>query len=174
MNVADCIKAIGFEDFGACEATLLAPRADVRDMCASGRCQKYNTSWACPPACGDVDEFATFMHSFTTCYVFQTVAELEDEWDWETMQEADALNKQRALELHKLLAQEVPTARVLSSGTCTLCAECTYPDAPCRFPEKKLYSMEACGLMVYEVCALADVPYSHGKDTITYVGCVLV
>ena len=61
----------------------------------------------------------------------------------------------------------------LSAGTCTLCKECTYPDAPCRFPDKRLVSMEAAGLVVSEVCTQAGIDYNHGPQTIAYSGCVL-
>ena len=34
--------------------------------------------------------------------------------------------------------------------------------------------MEAAGLMVYQVCEVADVPYNHGPLTIAYTSAVLL
>lgn len=61
----------------------------------------------------------------------------------------------------------------LSSGGCHICKKCTYPDAPCRFPEKAFPSMEACGLVVNDVCKASGVPYNYGPRTMTFTGCVL-
>ena len=144
-------------------------------MCAANTCQAYGHSWACPPACGDIADFQRQMGSYEHCLVMQTVAELEDDFDFETMQEAGERHKQRVLALVEALdaAGLSGSTMTLSAGTCTLCSPCTYPDAPCRFPEKRLVSMEAAGLVVSDVCTLAGIPYNHGPQTIAYSGCVL-
>ena len=49
---------VGFEDFGACAASELRVRADVRNMCAAGRCGMFGRNWSCPPACGELEEYA--------------------------------------------------------------------------------------------------------------------
>ena len=61
----------------------------------------------------------------------------------------------------------------MTAGTCTRCKQCTYPDAPCRFPNKLFPSMEACGLVVSKVCSDAGVPYYYGSQKLAYTGCVL-
>ena len=67
-----------------------------------------------------------------------------------------------------------PTPLFLAAGSCTVCPACTYPDEPCRFPEKAFVSLEAAGLVVSEVCESADIPYYHGKGSISYTSCVLI
>ena len=91
------------------------------------------------------------------------------------MQEAGDLQKRRVLDLAEAIEGAGLSAEsmTLTAGACTLCATCTYPDEPCRFPDRRLVSMEAAGLVVSEVCELAAVPYNHGPLTITYSGCVL-
>lgn len=174
MDVYEAFGACGFEAMGECAAAKLAVRPEVRDMCAADTCQSYGRSWACPPGCGGIEEYQALIDAAQTCYVAQTVMELEDEFDVETMLEAAERNRQRFDELHALLAEALPEAKVLTSGTCTLCSPCAYPDAPCRFPERRLVSMEAAGLVVSDVCKAAEVPYNHGRNTIAYTGCVLV
>ena len=61
----------------------------------------------------------------------------------------------------------------LSSGGCGICEKCTYPDAPCRFPDRAFPSMEACGLVVNDVCKASGIPYNYGPRTMTFTGCVL-
>ena len=169
------IAEAGFECTGSGVARELAVREEVRDMCAADKCHAYGTSWACPPACGDIWDFQRRMHEHSTFSVVQTVAELEDEFDGETMMEASGVQHERFYALADALDEAGLSSQVmlLSAGTCELCKQCTYPDAPCRFPDKRLVSMEAAGLLVSDTCTRAGVPYNHGPLTIAYSSCVL-
>ena len=61
----------------------------------------------------------------------------------------------------------------LKAGCCTICAKCTYPDKPCRYPSKRLSSMEAFGLFVSDICARSGLGYNYGPRTMTYTSCLL-
>ena len=174
-EIEDLASRQGFDCMGTCSAKDLVARDEVRAMCAANTCQMYDHNWACPPACGEIADFQRMMNGYDTCLVLQTVGQMEDDFDFEVMQEAGELQKQRMLGLVEALdaAGLSPKVMVLSAGTCTLCKTCAYPDAPCRFPDKRLVSMEAAGLVVSEVCTKADIPYNHGPLTIAYSGCVL-
>lgn len=176
MNIIEQLATeVGFDFMGTCSAKELVARNEVRAMCSVNTCHVYGHSWACPPACGEIDDFQRQMHEFEHCLVVQTVAEMEDEFDFDTMEETGEKQKQRVLDLVEAIDAAGLSAQTmtLSAGTCTLCQECTYPDAPCRFPEKRLVSMEAAGLVVSEVCEQAGIPYNHGPQTISFSGCVL-
>lgn len=163
----------GYGFVGYTTADKLEPTEDVRDMCAANRCKSYDRSWSCPPACGTVDEFREKIASYDECIVFQTVRELEDEFDFETMTETIEDHNERLPGFADDVRELAPNCMVLSAGTCTICSECSYPDEPCRFPEKRFTSMEAAGLVVSRTCVAADIPYNHGSDHIAYVSCVL-
>ena len=173
--IEDLAAQQGFECIGACSAKELVARDEVRSMCAANLCQMYGHSWSCPPACGDIAEFQRLMNEYEHCLVVQTVAEMEDEFDFETMAESGERQKERVQDLAEAIDVAGLSAKVmvLSAGTCTLCKQCTCPDEPCRFPDKRLVSMEAAGLVVSEVCTQAGIPYNHGPLTMTYSGCVL-
>lgn len=175
-ELAGRVRAAGFECVGTTEAARLEVRLEVRAMCASGSCHMFGKNWACPPACSELDHFARIIAAHRTALVFQTVAELEDEFDGETMMEAEQLHKRRTEALADALAADgLAPARVfvLSAGTCARCMPCAYPE-PCRFPDKRLVSMEAAGLLVTDVCTAANIPYNHGSLTIAYTSCLLV
>ena len=73
-------------------------------------------------------------------------------------------------------AQEYPRGIVyqyVGAGGCNLCPECTYPDDPCRFPDRKNVSVEACGINVSVLCAKCGLEYIHGPNTVTNTGVVL-
>ena len=76
--------------------------------------------------------------------------------------------------MRKALNDRGVEALAAGAGCCTVCRECTYPDAPCRFPEQKMSSMEALGMLVLEVCKANGLPYFYGENTIAYTSCFLL
>ncbi len=100
--------------------------------------------------------------------------ELEDEFDGETMMEAAQVHQARIHRLAQLMSGDGPNVILLTAGACTICPRCTCPEEPCRFPERRLVSMESAGLMVNDVCMSAGIPYNHGKNRIAYTGCVVL
>lgn len=170
------VEDAGFDCVGAVCAADLQVRDEVRDMCASGKCHMYGCNWGCPPACGELDEWRATLAGCGEGFVFQTVMELEDEFDGKTMMEAEAVHKRRTEALADALAAAgvyPDGCLVLAAGTCTRCRPCAYPE-PCRFPDRRLVSMEAAGLLVTDACNAAGIPYNHGKLTMAYTGCALL
>lgn len=170
------LEEAGFDCIGAVRAADLEVREEVRAMCASGRCHMHGRNWGCPPACGDLDFYRAEIAGCTEGFVFQTVMELEDEFDGETMMEAEAVQKRRTEVLVDALIEAGAYPQgclVLAAGACSRCRPCAYPE-PCRFPDRRSVSMEAAGLLVADACTAAGIPYNHGKLTIAYTGCVLM
>ena len=79
-----------------------------------------------------------------------------------------------SLEESAALAAQYSFVLGMGAGTCRRCKSCTYPDAPCRFPEDSYSSMEAYGLWVSKVCELSGIPYNYGPNTIAYTSCFLL
>lgn len=174
MDIHELIDACEFDAAGECGAAQLKTRPEVRVMCAADRCNTYGQNWACPPACGEIEDFQQQISARATCFVVQSFGPIEDSFDFETMVEEEKLQKKRFEKLNDLVKEQYPDALMLSAGTCQICKTCTCPDEPCRFPDRRLTSMEAAGLVVSEVCTLAGVPYNHGPNTISYTGCVVI
>ena len=167
-------EEFGFSHVGelACETIKLLP--DVRSMCASGQCAIYGKSWACPPACGTLEECGERIKKFKRGIIVQTTGELEDALDGETMMEAEAEHKEKFVKFREILGKQYPQMLALGAGTCRQCKECTYPDAPCCAPERAMSSMEAYGMLVTQVCQDNGLPYYYGDLTITYTSCYLL
>lgn len=164
----------GFECHGVADSKKLVARPEVRDMCAAGKCHVYGKSWACPPACGDIEEYAAMFKQHDICFIVQSVGQLEDEFDFETMVETQDVHKERFFAFGEKLREAGLNPVMLAAGTCTVCPSCSYPDEPCRFPEKRMVSMEASGLVVAEACGLASIPYNHGNNTLAYSSCAIL
>ena len=163
----------GFDCSAPMDATKLEVLEDVRAACEKNLCGAYNTTWACPPAFGDLDKSREMLAGFKRGLLVQSVQELEDDFDWEGI---EALGKRHSENFQKLYAKMrelYPGVLALGAGGCKNCKKCTYPDSPCRFPDRMVYSMEGFGLFVTQVCRDCGIPYNHGRGTMTYSGCFL-
>ncbi len=163
----------GFSNVEPLDPKTLKFLPDVRSMCAADRCQSYGKTWSCPPACGELDYWEERCKPYTKGLILQTVGDREDSYDFEAMMEVAKDNDRHFEEYTDILREKRADFVAMSAGTCTRCAKCTYPDAPCRFPEKLYPSMEACGLFVSGVCRDNGVSYYYGDEKIAYTCCIL-
>ena len=166
-------RQAGFSHSAELDAAVLKPLTEVRDMCSADRCRSYGKSWSCPPACGSIEYAARRISQYCRGLIVQTTGELEDEFDLQAIAVIEARHKKAFLNLARQARLLYPGCLPLSSGACSLCRKCTYPDRPCRFPGKRLSSMEAYGLLVSDVCQKSGLPYYYGPKTITFTACIL-
>ena len=164
----------GFSHAAPLDPTGLKVRQEVRDMCAADKCKSFNTCWVCPPGCGELEDSKKTIALYTGGLLVQTTAQLEDDFDYEGMSAAGALQKERMADFRRLIEPEYPHLLALGNGGCNLCEHCTYPGAPCCKPDLTMVSMEAFGLFVSEVCSDNGLGYHYGPQTITYTGCYLL
>lgn len=165
-------KEAGFTNIAPLQAETVELKPEVREMC--GKCGQYGKRWSCPPGCGTLEECRQKIAAYTSGILVQTVGELEDELDGEAMIETEHAHKDNFRRLHELLVREYPGLLALGAGCCTICRDCSYPDAPCRFPEKMVSSMESFGMVVLEVCKANEMPYYYGANKIAYTSCFLL
>lgn len=165
-------KEAGFTHAAALDVSTIELKQEVRDMCAA--CSQYGKRWSCPPGCGELESLRQRLKEYSGGILIQTVGHLEDDFDAEAMMETEADHKKYLLKLQKELLEEKADVLVLGAGCCTHCKECTYPDVPCRFPEKMTASMEAYGMVVSDVCRANNVKYYYGLLTIAYTSCILL
>lgn len=164
-------EAAGFTHVVPLECSTIELLPEVRAMCAHNKCHQYNANWSCPPGCGTLEECRSHIRTFQKGLLVQTVGNLDDSMDYESMLRIERLHKQYFLKFDEYLSQRYPGRLSIGSGCCTRCDRCTYPDAPCRFPDKMISSMEAYGMLVTQVCLKNHLPYYYGEGTIAYVSC---
>ena len=160
----------GFAAVAPLDVDTLVPQPQVRHYCAEDKCAQYAKNWACPPHCGTLDACAAAIRQFRQGVLVQTAAPLENPGDRAEMERLSMLHAGRLAWLQE--HWEGP-ALFLSGGPCRICKQCTCPDSPCRFPERRMSSMEAFGLMVAPICAASGMDYAYGTDPMRFVSCVL-
>lgn len=176
-DARDLIKealSFGFTSAGEINRKALVFMPEVRQMCAAGKCGKYGKCWVCPPACGTLEECAAKAAEYTFGILVQTTGRLEDDFDYVSMQAAGKKHAGSFAALAASWREKYGDILPMGSGGCVNCRKCTYPDAPCRFPDRAFPSMEAYGLWVSKVCELSGLPYNYGKLTLTYTSCCLL
>ena len=171
-ELAAVAEATGFSNWGTLDIATIELKPEVRDMCAS--CRLYGKRWSCPPGCGTLEECGEKIRKYSFGILVQSVGDIEDGFDFEAMREIEAEHKVRLTKMYAALREAGVDALALGAGGCNLCAECTYPDAPCRFPEKMFSSMEANGILVLEVCKKNNLQYYYGSEKMAYTSCFLV
>ena len=171
-ELAAVAEATGFTNWGTLDIATIELKPEVRDMCAA--CHLYGKRWSCPPGCGTLEECGEKISQYSFGILVQSVGDIEDGFDFEAMQEIEAEHKQRLSRMYAALREANVDVLALGAGGCRLCKECTYPDAPCRFPEKMFSSMEANGILVLEVCKKNNLQYYYGSEKMAYTSCFLV
>ena len=166
-------EQIGFEHRAALDPASLILRTEIREMCAADRCGNYNRSWSCPPACGDLTDLRRRIAACGSGILVQTTGQLEDSFDLESIRRLSGLHSRRFDKLVRQAKLLQPGLLAMGSGGCRRCRRCSYPEAPCRFPDRCYPSMEACGLWVSEVCRANGLGYNYGGQTMTYTAALL-
>ncbi len=148
--------------------------ASFRDACVQNACGYYNRCWTCPPDCGEVGELIAKVKSFRHAVAYQTIWPLEDSYDIEGMHEAAVGHNRLTVKVQDEWRGLEARSMVLGAGACGVCAACTKPDGlPCRFPERAVTSIEACGIDASALAKRCGLNYINGRNTVTYFGILL-
>ena len=120
----------------------------VRTVCEQ-ECPMDGKSWACPPAVGTVEECQAKCMSYDHVLLLTSVAEVTDTANMEetlaTRGPHEELTRQARQMLLDCGAEE---AMALSTEAC---AQCTYPNAPCRRPDRMFPCVESHGITVTDL-----------------------
>ena len=163
---------------GAYEYGIVNPREvefseEIRKLCEENKCRRYGTTWACPPAIGTIDECRERALKYNTMIVFSGKFDLEDSYDFEGMMSAMKGFKEIAGRLADEVRPVIDNYLILSNEGCGTCEKCTYPDNPCRFPDKVHGSIEGYGIAVSKLAVQTGIRYNNGANTVTYFGALL-
>lgn len=158
------------------------PVADIvfsdhfRDMCKQNYCGNYGKNYTCPPDVGEIADLKERALAYTDCLLFQTIAPIEDSYDFEGMTEVGKLHNQNIdkVELYVRGELGITDFLMLGAGGCGLCERCGKKDGiPCRFPDKARASVEAFGMDVRKLTEEHGLHYINGVNTVSYVALML-
>lgn len=172
-SIREILKSIGVFQYGIVKTEDIQFAQDVRNMCAANVCRQYGKTWACPPAVGTVEECRQRVLQYENMLVFSGKYKLEDSFDFEGMKAGMKDFKEMSRRLNAAVKPLLSRYLILSNEGCDLCASCTYPDAPCRFPDQSHGALEGYGIFVNQLANQAGINYINGANTVTYFGGLL-
>lgn len=146
----------------------------ARAACEANLCGKYGSCWTCPPGVGGLAELEAKAKGYKRGFVFSCKYDLEDSFDFAGMTEVKFKSSRTLKEITETLYANGVRFLPLGSGGCYLCDSCTYPDSPCRHPDKAIASLEAYGIFVSELAKKVGINYINGQNTVTYFGLILL
>lgn len=162
----------GVREWGILPTERIPFSEEVRRYCQNGGCGHYGRSWACPPAVGEEEVCRARCLSYDRILVFNAVYPLEDSFDFEGMKRGMLAFKEVCDRVYERAREKLPDFLLLSNEGCFRCPECTFPDRPCRIPDKLFPSIEGYGIWVSELAARAGLTYCR-PQTVTYFGGLL-
>lgn len=142
----------------------------VRYVCENA-CARYNKSWACPPAIDSIDHCMKECEAFRHVFLFTSVAEVPDRLDFSACLEAKRDHERLTLELRQRFEEQFGKVLALSTG-CMICEECSYPDAPCLYPEERLSAIESHGILIIETAGRLGITLDWGNNIVTYLSLI--
>lgn len=144
----------------------------VRTVCQQ-ECERYGTTWACPPGVGELDECQQFCHTYPCGVFFSSVAEVRDVLNMEEMLQTRSAHEEITDQINQYMSQKGLDTFVLSTESCEICQECTYPKGPCRFPDQMHPCLEAYGIVVPEIVEREKMEYYLGGNTVLWFSLIL-
>jgi len=175
-DLVDEIKTLNVASVAIVDASTIKYSKTFRQLCEQNKCGSYNKNWMCPPGVGPLVELVKKASQYKKALVFQTVHGITKSFDFKGMFEAARTHEGVLREVLALFTRRAGIKDVLPLGVgpCKVCPKCTYEDGEkCRLPDQALPSLEAFGMDVAALLKACGNPYHHGKNTVSYVGCIL-
>lgn len=144
----------------------------VRQICQQ-ECECYGTTWSCPPAVGSVDKCSRKCLNYRKALLFTTLAEVSDtallKETLATRKDHEEVTRGLLLDIKNSMYED---CMALSSESCHICEQCTYPDAPCRHPDKMFPCIESYGILVTESAEKCQIDFFYDSTTVTWFGMI--
>lgn len=155
------------------ETEELSVEERVRVVCQQ-ECERYGSSWACPPAVGTLPECEKRIKGYAQGIFFSSVAEVSDILNMEEMLTTRRAHEDLTTEVADYLKEAGYETFTLSTESCDICEKCAYPEGkPCRFPNRMHPCLESHGIVVSEIVEKKQMEYHLGGNTILWFSMVL-
>lgn len=144
----------------------------VRHICET-ECPQYNTTWACPPAVGTVEDCRRRCLSYPNALLLVTMDEVSDAADFSATLPTRAAHEAITHEVCTLFQAEGLAYMALSTESCAICPQCAWPQAPCRHPEKMFPCVESHGILVTDLAERFGIDFLAGSNLVTWFSLIL-
>lgn len=134
----------------------------IRHICST-ECPMYNTTWACPPAVGTVEECKSHCLCYPHALMFTTMVEVRDIADIQACLDTRADHEEVAHAVSDLIRAQGCSTMTLSTEACHICEKCAWPDGPCRHPDRMFPCVESHGIMATDIAEKYGIDFIGGN-----------
>ena len=164
---------LGFTGAIAVSSEAVVCDEDIRALCAPDKCGNYGSGWICPPGCGSIEKCRDTVKGYKNALLLQSLSENVDYSSGDELMKITLEHNNLAKKLFEEIRKGEGDAYLLTTGGCDICEKCTFPDEPCRVPDKNRGSLSAFGINVAKLCEKAGMEYSFTPGTIRMMACIL-
>ena len=145
----------------------------VRWICEH-ECERYNSTWACPPAVGTVEECRSRCLQYKECFFFSTVAEVSDVINFEETLATRRAHEDITAAIEEFIESRGNDCMALSTESCDICEHCAYPNGPCRHPKRMHPCVESHGIIVSELAEKYGLEFTLASNMILWFGIIFI
>ena len=168
-KLVDLALELGFADAAIIDTDKLVFVPAFRTLCEENQCGKYGVNYACPPACGTVEEMKEKVLCWKHALVMQTMWDIEDPLDSAQIKPAKSAHNQLT---RQLIDQVNESGLMIGVSGCSLCDPCAITTGePCRFPKMQCSCMSAYCIFVKEMTDLCHMDYECAPGKIGRASC---
>ena len=148
-------------------------RERVRIICKQ-ECERYGTTWACPPAVGSLEECGKRIHSYPNGILFSSVAEVSDVMNMAEMLATRDAHEELTTEVAGFLKGEGFETFTLSTESRDLASivPTSRTESPVK-PSRKMHPPESHGVVVNELVEHHSMEYNLKQILILWFSLVL-
>lgn len=144
----------------------------VRYICET-ECPMYDTTWACPPAVGTVEECKARVMRFGEGLMIATITEVSDIANIQETLDTRAAHEEITRQVLELVKAQSDEVLALSTEACAICPHCTWPHAPCRLPDRMFPCVESHGILVTDLAEKHGIDFLAGGNIVTWFSLIL-
>ena len=144
----------------------------IRMICET-ECPRYGKTWACPPAVGTVSECKARCLAYPHGLLITTLADVTSISHMVECLATRPAHEATTQEVIRFLQEQGLEVYGLSTESCAICQECTYPNAPCRHKEKMLPCLESHGIVATSLADKYGIEYLYGPQVVTWFSILL-
>ena len=144
----------------------------VRYICRT-ECPMYDTTWACPPAVGTVEECRRRVMAYDEGLMIATITEVSDIANIRETLDTRADHEEITRQVLAMVRKQANETLTLSTEACAHCERCTWPDAPCRFPNRMFPCVESHGILITDLAEKHGIDFMAQGNVVTWFSLIL-
>jgi len=177
QKLLDKGKPCGLETITPIRTTDIIVADWVHLKCRYG-CNRYNTTWCCPPATPETDEVRKILGQYSSALLLEVRQRYPEFYLNNSRKRIKQVRGWKGtVSLERLLFLEgFYKVFSLVGECCALCKECTYPEN-CRFPQEKRPSVESFSIdVIGTLQLLGRIPQvaENKNDSFNYYSIILL